>query len=68
LLPAVAGKQPGLAGMHPSLFACDAPPVARQFEKVGRENDIPILVALALFDPDDHAVTVDIGELQRYDL
>jgi hypothetical protein len=54
--------------MHPSLFACDAPPVARQFEKVGRENDIPILVALALFDPDDHAVTVDIGELQRYDL
>jgi hypothetical protein len=24
--------------------------------------------ALALFDPDDHALTIDIGELQRYDL
>jgi hypothetical protein len=62
--------------MHPSLFARDAPPGAQQFEKVGRENDIPILVAprlsrgqaLALFDADDHAVTVNIGELQRYDL
>jgi hypothetical protein len=24
--------------------------------------------ALALFDPDDHPVTIDIGELERYDL
>jgi hypothetical protein len=33
--------------------------VKRQYlEKVGRENDIPILLALALFDPDDHAVTI----------
>jgi len=29
VLPVVAGKQPGLAGMHPSLFARDAPPVAQ---------------------------------------
>src|SRR5215813_427486 len=27
-----------------------------------------IFLALALFDPDDHAVTVNVGELQRYDL
>src|SRR6202045_2939896 len=68
VLPAVAGKQPGLAGRHPSLLARDAPPFAQQLEKVGREDNIPILLAFALFDPDDHAVPVDIGELQRYDL
>ena len=51
VLPAVAGKQPGLAGRHPSLLARDAPPFAQQLEKVGREDDIVILLALALFDP-----------------
>src|SRR5437588_45005 len=65
---AVAGKQPGLTGRHPSLLARDAPPVAQYLEKDGRENDIPILFALALFDPDDHPVTIDIGELERHDL
>ena len=37
-------------------------------EKDDRENDVPILLALALLDPDEHPVTVDIGELERYDL
>src|SRR5438477_10127193 len=64
MLPAVARKQPGLTGRHPSLLARDAPPFAQQLEKVGRENDIPILLPLALFDPDDHPVTIDIGELE----
>src|SRR5271169_7186815 len=68
MLPAVARKQPGLTGRHPSLLARDAPPFAQYLEKVGRENDIPILLALALFDPDDHPVTIDIRELERYDL
>src|SRR6516162_4172669 len=68
MLPAVARKQPGLSGRHPSLLARDPLPVAQQLKKIGRENDIPILLALALFDPDDHAVTIDIGELERYDL
>src|SRR5436305_7894906 len=68
MLPAVAGKQPGLTGRHPSLFARNAPPFAQYLEKDGRENDIPILFALALFDPDDHPVTIDIGELERHDL
>src|SRR6266481_6368652 len=68
MLPAVAGKQPGLAGSHPSLLARYAPPVAQQLEKVRRENDIPVLLALALLDPDDHSVAVDVGELERYDL
>src|SRR6476661_7167939 len=68
MLPAIARKQPGLAGSHPSLLARHAPPVAQQLEKVRRENDIPVLLALALLDPDDHSVAVNVGELQRYDL
>src|SRR4029077_14776091 len=68
MLPAVARKQPGLTGSHPSLVARDAPPFAQYLEEVGRENDIPILLALALFAPNDHPVTVDVGELERYDL
>src|ERR1700746_2723480 len=64
VLPAVAGEQPGLTGRHPSLLARGAPPVAQQLEKVGREHNIPILLPFALLDPDDHALTIDIGELQ----
>ena len=37
-------------------------------EQDGRENDVPILLALALLDPDEHPVTIDIGELERSDL
>src|ERR1700751_2535288 len=66
--PAVAGKQPGLTGRHPSLFARNTPPFAQYLEQDGRENDVAILLAFALFDPDDHSVTIDVGELQRYDL
>src|SRR5437764_7064374 len=68
MLPAVAGKQPGLTGRHPPLLARNAPPCAQDLEKDVRENDIPILFALALLDPDDHPVTLDIGELEGYDL
>src|SRR5215469_12792969 len=68
VLPAVAGKQPGLTRTHPSLLAGDAPPFTQELKKVRREDDIPILLALALLDPDEHPVTVDIGEPQRYDL
>src|ERR1700752_2748239 len=45
MLPAVAGKQPGLTGRHPSLLARDAPPFAQYLEQDGRENDVPILLA-----------------------
>jgi hypothetical protein len=64
VLPAVARKQPGLAGSHPCLLARGASPVEQQLKKVRRENDIPVLLALALLDPDDHSVAVDIGELE----
>src|SRR6201984_2036612 len=63
MLPAVARKQPELTGRHPSLLARDAPPLAQYLKKVGRENDIAILLPLALFDPDDHPIAIDIGEL-----
>src|SRR6266480_1926795 len=68
MLPAVAGKQPGLTGRHPALLARDAPPFMQYLKQDGRENDVPILLALALLDPDEHPVTIDIGELERYDL
>src|SRR6516225_3857787 len=68
MLPAVAGKQPGLTGGYPALLACDAPPFMQYLKQDGRENDVSILLALALFDPDEHPVTIDIGELERYDL
>src|SRR5438552_19202992 len=65
MLPPVARKQPLLTGRHPSLLARDAPPFAHYLEQVGRENDIPMLLALALFDPDDHPVTIDVGKRAR---
>src|SRR6201998_4412532 len=68
MLPSVAGKQPGLSGRHPSLLARNAPPFAQYLEQDGRQNDVAILLALALLDPDEHPVTIDVGELQRYDL
>src|SRR5947199_197803 len=61
---AVAGKQPGLTGRHPALLARNAPPFVQYLEQDGRENDVPILLALALLDADDHPVTIDIGELE----
>src|SRR6516165_5454010 len=45
MLPAVAGKQPGLTGRHPALLARDAPPFMQYLEKDGRENDVTILLA-----------------------
>src|ERR1700751_2014841 len=68
MLPAVAGKQPGLTERHPAFLARDTPPFMQYLKKDGRENDVPILLALALLDPDEHPVTIDIGELERYDL
>src|SRR5215470_7006589 len=61
MLPAVAGRQP-------ALLARNAPPFVQYLEQDGRENDVPILLALALLDPDEHPVTIDIGELERYHL
>src|SRR5215468_9827998 len=45
VLPAVAGKQPGLTGRHPALVARNAPPFMQYLKKDGRENDVSILLA-----------------------
>src|SRR6516225_9553831 len=45
MLPAVAGKQPGLSGRHRALLARDAPPFMQYLKKDGRENGVPILLA-----------------------
>src|SRR5207237_10471490 len=45
VLSPVAGEQPGLAGMHPSLRARGAPPFTQYIQQVGREKDVAILVA-----------------------
>src|SRR6201984_656312 len=68
ILPSVAGKQPGPTGRHPALLARDAPPFMQYLKQDGRENDVSILLALALLDPDEHPVTIDMGELERYAL
>jgi hypothetical protein len=48
VLSTLAGEQSGLAGMHQSLLARGAPPLTQYIEQVGRENDIPILLASRL--------------------
>src|ERR1700759_3878246 len=48
MLPAVAGKQPGLTGRHPALLARDAPPFMQYLKQDGRENDVSIFLAFAL--------------------
>src|SRR5437763_17120982 len=68
MLPAVAGKQPGLTGRQPALLARDAPPFMQYLKTDGRENAVPILLALALLDPAEHTSTLDIHDRDRYDL
>src|SRR5258708_25629653 len=66
VLSPVAGEQPGLAGMRPSLLTRGAPPFTQYIEQVGREKDVAILVALALLDADHHSIPAVAGERQRY--
>ena len=44
------------------------PPVAQQLEQLRRQHRVAVLAALALLDPDQHALAVDVGDLQRDDL
>jgi hypothetical protein len=45
-----------------------SPITAQHAEQLRRQHDIPIPAALALFDPDQHAAAVDIGDLQPHRL
>ena len=56
-----------LAGKEPDQGPRDPPPVAQEFEQLRREHRIAILAALALLDADEHALRVDIADLERHD-
>src|SRR5882757_2061000 len=53
------------SGKQPPLWACRVVPGAQQLEQMRRKHHVAVLVALALFDPDHHALAVDVGYLQR---
>src|SRR5271169_6391941 len=55
-------------GKQPAPRLRDLPPVAQQFQQLRREHDEAILLPLALLDAQQHALAVDIGDLQRDDL
>jgi len=44
-----------------------APIRAQNNEQLRRQHDVTIPAALALFDPDQHAAAVDVGDLQTHD-
>src|ERR1700692_4279966 len=53
------------SGKQPPLWACRVVPGAQQLKQMRRKHHVAVLVALALFDPDHHALAVDVGYLQR---
>ena len=55
------------AGEQPRRRALDHPPLAQQLEKPRRQHGIAVLAALALFDAQNHARTVDVRDLQVRD-
>ena len=52
---------------HLALRMGVAPPRAQALEQQRRQHGVAILVALALFNAQDHALAVDIADLQRND-
>ncbi len=60
----LAGKQPP-ALEHLALRTGVAPPGAQALEQHRRKHGVAILVALALLNAQDHALAVDIADLQR---
>jgi hypothetical protein len=42
----------------------ETPVAAQDAEQLLGQHDVALLAALAAFDPDDHAVAVDVGRLQ----
>ena len=63
----LAGKQPAVA-MHHALLAAGLPPLAQQDQQIRREQGVAVSSALAALDPDQHALAVDVLDLQRRDL
>ena len=59
----LAWKQPAL-GVHHALLPADLPPLAQQGEHIRREHGVAILPAFATFDPEQHALAVDVADLE----
>src|SRR3984893_12263086 len=53
------------SGKQPPQWACRVVPGSQQLEQMRRQHHVAVFVALALFDPDHHALAVDVGYLQR---
>src|ERR1700720_2246168 len=53
------------ARKQPALRPHRLPPDPQQIEQARREHDVTVLAALALLDADDHALAVDVGDLER---
>jgi hypothetical protein len=59
----LAWKQPAL-GIHHALLPADLPPLAQQGEHIRREHGVAILPAFATLDPKQHALAVDVADLE----
>jgi hypothetical protein len=53
---------------QPDLGPRDPPPITQQLEQLRRQHGKVILAPLALLDPQQHTLGVDIRHLQRHDL
>jgi len=64
---ASAREEPAIGVQH-TLLPPRAPPVAQQHEQALWQHGVAIAPALAAFDPEQHALAVDIAHLERRDL
>src|SRR6266853_6702477 len=55
----------GLTGFIPGNSHPCGRATSQQLKQMRRKHHVAVLVALALFDPDHHALAVDVGYLQR---
>ncbi|GCD54635.1 hypothetical protein NBRC3188_3332 [Acetobacter pasteurianus NBRC 3188] len=61
------GKKPATR-MHHALLASGLPPLPQQGQKVCRKHGVAISSPFAPFDPEQHALAVDITDLESGDL
>lgn len=63
LVTGMPWKQPATC-LHHTLGASLLPPRPQQGEQVRREHSVAVAAALALLDPDEHPLAVDICDLE----
>jgi hypothetical protein len=60
-------EQPAL-WVHHALLPPDLPPLPQQGQQIGWEHGVTVAAALATLDPQQHALAVDIRDLEGCDL